>query len=122
MLYIGSRVYAKVYDSEERYVPEFTEKSINKAFKLIVNFKNIDKKSGGISLKSLEKTFSTIYGIQTNNFKLKVSEIEQAKVDFNGKFDIKNKWIEVLNGESEYSTLDYQIEILYLNNFEFHLQ
>ena len=110
MLYIGSRVYAKVYDSEERYVPKFTDKSINKSFKLIVNFKNIDKKFGGISLKSLEKTFSTIYGIQTNNFKLKVSEIEPAKVDFDGKFDIKNKWVEVLAGESEYSTLDYQIK------------
>jgi hypothetical protein len=93
MLYLGSRIYARVYSDNSRYIPKFNEENVinNKAFKLTVKFKNIDKKSGGISLKSLEKTFSTIYGIQTNNFKLKVSEIEHVDVNFNGKFNIKNK-------------------------------
>jgi hypothetical protein len=106
MLYLGSRIYAKVY-SDERYTPKFVGNEINKGFKLVVNFKNIDTKSGGISLKSLEKMFKENYGIATKNFTLKVSETSHVDIDFykDRDVDIANKWL----GEDFYSSLKYQL-------------
>lgn len=106
MLYLGSRIYAKVY-SDERYIPKFVGDEINKGFKLVVNFKNINIKSGGISLQSLEKMFEENYGIVTKNFTLKVSEISHVDIDFykDRNVDIVNNWL----GKDSYSSLTYQL-------------
>lgn len=107
MLYLGSRIYAKVY-SKERYIPKFVGNEINKGFKLVVNFKNIDTKSGGISLKSLEKMFKENYGITTKNFTLKVSETSHVDIDFykGENPNIVNRWLD----ENSYSSLKYQLD------------
>lgn len=107
MLYLGSRIYAKMY-SDERYIPKFVKDEINKGFKLVVNFKNIDIKSGGISLKSLEKLFKNNYKINTKNFTLKVSEISHVDIEFykDGNVDIVNRWLD----EDSYSSLKYQLD------------